>query len=151
STAGRGGSSTPRHRRMRDGSAAKSIGTRSVGSSTRWCRCLGSSGFSSRWGFTVRGRPMRQWLHLTASVTLALAAVTSAPAAAAFPVPIRVDAAKPIGELRPIWRFFGADEPNYAYLKDGKKLLAELGELRPKSVYFRTHNLLTSGDGTPAL
>src|SRR5688500_6802563 len=70
---------------------------------------------------------------------------------APFPVSIRVDASKDRGELRPIWRFFGADEPNYAYMKDGTKLLSELGELRPKSVYFRTHNLLTSGDGTPAL
>jgi xylan 1,4-beta-xylosidase len=68
-----------------------------------------------------------------------------------FPVVLRVDAAQTKGALRPIWRFFGADEPNYAYMKDGKKLLAELGELAPGSVYFRTHNLLTSGDGTPAL
>jgi xylan 1,4-beta-xylosidase len=68
-----------------------------------------------------------------------------------FAVVLRVDAAKTNGELRPIWRFFGADEPNYAYMKDGKKLLAELGELSPKKVYFRTHNLLTTGDGTPAL
>ena len=36
-------------------------------------------------------------------------------------------------------------------MKDGKKLLGELGELRRRQVYFRTHNLLTSGDGTPAL
>jgi hypothetical protein len=36
-------------------------------------------------------------------------------------------------------------------MKDGKKLLAELGELAPRRVYFRAHNLLTSGDGTPAL
>ena len=64
---------------------------------------------------------------------------------------IRVDAARTLGELKPIWRFFGADEPNYAYMKHGKKLLGELGELSPKAVYFRTHNLLTSGDGTPAL
>jgi xylan 1,4-beta-xylosidase len=71
--------------------------------------------------------------------------------AAAFPVTIRVEAAKPLGELAPIWRFFGGDEPNYAYMKDGRKLLRDLGELRPKAVYFRTHNLLTSGDGTPAL
>jgi len=68
-----------------------------------------------------------------------------------FPISIRVDAAKPLGELRPIWRFFGADEPNYAYMKNGKKLLAALGELDPQRVYFRAHNLLTSGDGTPAL
>ena len=68
-----------------------------------------------------------------------------------FPVTIRVEAAQPLGELKPIWRFFGADEPNYAYMTDGKKLIAELGELMPGSVYFRAHNLLTSGDGTPAL
>jgi xylan 1,4-beta-xylosidase len=69
----------------------------------------------------------------------------------AFPVRIHVNAAKPLGELKPIWRFFGADEPNYAYMKDGSKLLRELGELRPGEVFFRTHNLLTTGDGTPAL
>jgi xylan 1,4-beta-xylosidase len=75
------------------------------------------------------------------------------PAVQATPIPIviRVDAARKKGEMRPVWRFFGADEPNFAYMKDGKKLLAELGRLRPGSVYFRTHNLLTSGDGTPAL
>src|SRR5260370_34866 len=68
-----------------------------------------------------------------------------------FPVVIRVDASQTKGEMRPVWRFFGADEPNFAYMKDGKKLIAELGELRPHEVFFRTHNLLTSGDGTPAL
>ncbi|MGZ9271237.1 MAG: GH39 family glycosyl hydrolase [Candidatus Binatia bacterium] len=68
-----------------------------------------------------------------------------------IPTRIRVNAAEKLGELKPIWRFFGADEPNYAYMKDGQKLLRELGELSPKQVYFRTHNLLTSGDGTPAL
>jgi xylan 1,4-beta-xylosidase len=72
-------------------------------------------------------------------------------AAESFPVAIRVNAAKSTGDLKPIWRFFGADEPNYAYMQHGKKLLAELGELAPKRVFFRTHNLLTSGDGTPAL
>src|SRR6266545_4761805 len=69
----------------------------------------------------------------------------------AIPEVIRVNAAKAKGEWKPIWRFFGADEPNYAYLEHGKKLLAELGELAPQKVYFRAHNLLTSGDGTPAL
>jgi xylan 1,4-beta-xylosidase len=68
-----------------------------------------------------------------------------------FPVAIRVDAGKELGPLRRIWRFFGADEPNYAYMTNGKKLLAELGRLSPQQVYFRAHNLLTSGDGTPAL
>ena len=68
-----------------------------------------------------------------------------------FPVHITVDAAHPLGPLRPIWRFFGADEPNYAYMKDGQKLLAELGELKPKEVFFRTHSLLVTGEGTHAL
>ena len=48
-----------------------------------------------------------------------------------FPITIRVDAAKPVGIIKPIWRFFGADEPNYATMKDGKKLLGQIGELRP--------------------
>ena len=68
-----------------------------------------------------------------------------------FAVAIRVHADRPVGEWRPIWRFFGADEPNYATWPDGKKLLGELGQLAPDQIYFRTHNLLTSGDGTPAL
>src|SRR4051794_36129797 len=66
-------------------------------------------------------------------------------------VSIQVDASKTRGELKPIWRFFGADEPNYAYMTNGRKLIGELGELAPKNVFFRAHNLLTSGDGTPAL
>ena len=64
---------------------------------------------------------------------------------------IRVDAAKIKGEMRPVWSFFGYDEPNYTYMKDGKKLLSELAALSPVPVYVRTHNLLTTGDGTAAL
>jgi xylan 1,4-beta-xylosidase len=69
---------------------------------------------------------------------------------AAFPVSMRVDASRALGEMKPIWRFFGADEPNYATMKDGRRLISELGELRPQEVYFRAHNLLCTGDGTPA-
>ena len=69
----------------------------------------------------------------------------------AFDVTIRVDASKGQGPLPQAWRFFGADEPNYATMPNGRKLLAELGALRPGGVFFRTHNLLTSGDGKPAL
>lgn len=69
----------------------------------------------------------------------------------AWPVTIRVDVARPIGAMRPIWRFFGADEPNYATMKDGQKLLADIGALRRGDTFFRTHNLLCTGDGTPAL
>jgi xylan 1,4-beta-xylosidase len=68
-----------------------------------------------------------------------------------FPVAVRIHADDPVGEWKPVWRFFGADEPNYACQPDGRKLLGELGTLGTNKVYFRTHNLLTSGDGTPAL
>ncbi|MBN9384460.1 MAG: beta-xylosidase [Chitinophagaceae bacterium] len=53
--------------------------------------------------------------------------------------------------LPPIWAYFGYDEPNYTYQPDGKKLLSELAALSPVPVYIRCHNLLTSGDGAPAL
>jgi xylan 1,4-beta-xylosidase len=66
-------------------------------------------------------------------------------------VSITVDAGKPIGSMKPIWAWFGYDEPNYTYMKDGQKLLTELSKLSPVPVFVRTHNLLTTGDGTPGL
>lgn len=65
-----------------------------------------------------------------------------------FPVSIQIDATNTKGELHPIWRYFGADEPNYGYMRDGRKLLGELGQLNSGHIFFRTHNLLTSGNGT---
>ncbi|MBX3425302.1 MAG: hypothetical protein KF688_06445 [Pirellulales bacterium] len=89
---------------------------------------------------------------LAPTLLAATLAGSVAPAAGeAFPVAIRVDADESLGPLPPMWRFFGADEPNYATMPHGRKLLGELGELAPQHVYFRAHNLLTSGDGTPAL
>jgi xylan 1,4-beta-xylosidase len=68
------------------------------------------------------------------------------------PVTIQVDLAKKSPEsLKPIWAFFGYDEPNYTYMKDGKKLLSEIAALSPVPVFVRAHNLLTTGDGKPAL
>ena len=87
----------------------------------------------------------------SALVSLALTIAFGARAADSIPVNIHVNAAASQDKLRPIWRFFGADEPNYVYLRNGRKLISELGELRPRQIYFRTHNLLTSGDGIPAL
>lgn len=64
---------------------------------------------------------------------------------------IRVDLNKELGAMKPVWAWFGHDEPNYTYMKDGKKLLSELAALSSTPVYMRVHNLLTTGDGTPAL
>lgn len=55
------------------------------------------------------------------------------------------------GPMYPAWAWFGYDEPNYTYMKDGKKLLSELAALSPVPVYVRAHSLLVTGDGTPAL
>lgn len=60
------------------------------------------------------------------------------------PVSIRVDASQPVGDMKPFWSWFGYDEPNYTTRKDGQKLLTELTQLSPVTVYVRAHNLLTS-------
>ena len=67
------------------------------------------------------------------------------------PAIIRVDLANEKGDMTPIWAWFGYDEPNYTYMKDGKKLLSEIAALSPVPVYVRAHSLLCTGDGTPAL
>ena len=66
-------------------------------------------------------------------------------------ITFEVDVQKKIEPMKPIWAWFGYDEPNYTYMKDGKKLLTELSEMSYTPVNVRVHNLLTTGDGTPAL
>jgi len=43
-------------------------------------------------------------------------------------VAITVDLGKTIGRMDPVWAWLGYDEPNYTYMKDGKKLLSEFAE-----------------------
>lgn len=62
-----------------------------------------------------------------------------------------VDFADKQGEVNHAWRFFGYDEVNYTYMKDGQKLLSDLASISSEPVYVRAHHLLTSGDGTPGL
>lgn len=104
----------------------------------------------------------RRFLKLSAGLAAAQMLPARPPAAeaaltgngaqpAAFPVGIRVDAAHLEGEWKPIWRFFGYDEANYTYMRDGRALLSELGRLGAPQVHVRTHHLLTSGDGKPGL
>jgi xylan 1,4-beta-xylosidase len=90
--------------------------------------------------------PLRLALALTACVL-----VTSSATQTSADVTILVDTTTVKGPLTPIWAWFGNDEPNYAYMKDGQKLLGELAALSPVPVHMRTHNLLTSGDGVAAL
>jgi xylan 1,4-beta-xylosidase len=89
---------------------------------------------------------MSPLLRLTALICLA-----AAPLAAQQPAVIHVHADSPQGEFKPVWNYFGYDEPNYTYMPHGRKLLREISGLGASRAYIRAHNLLTSGDGTPAL
>jgi len=64
---------------------------------------------------------------------------------------IHIDLSKTKEKMKPIYAWFGYDEPNYTYMKDGKKLLSEIAALSPVPVYVRAHSLLVTGDGIPNL
>ena len=66
-------------------------------------------------------------------------------------VAIHVDTTEALGPMSPMWAWFGYDEPNYTYTPNGRKLLSALAAASPVPVFVRTHNLLTTGDGVPAL
>src|SRR2546423_847810 len=65
------------------------------------------------------------------------------------PVSIQVDAAAARGHLKPVYGYFGYDEPNFTYTANGSKLVGELAALAPGPVYIRTHFMLATGDGKP--
>ncbi|SKB44785.1 GH39 family glycosyl hydrolase [Dyadobacter psychrophilus] len=67
------------------------------------------------------------------------------------PVTIEVNLNVEKGSAKPIWAWFGYDEPNYTYMKDGKKLLTEISQLSKIPVYVRAHSMLVTGDGVAAL
>lgn len=74
-----------------------------------------------------------------------------APAFSESPVVIHVYADQKTGPFKPVWTYFGYDEANYTYTPNGRKLIRELSNLSHTPVYIRTHNLLTTGNGVPAL
>ncbi len=66
-------------------------------------------------------------------------------------VEIRVHAGQAAGSFQPVWAYVGHDEPNYTYWPQGRALLAQLAAIEPHGFHDRAHNLLTTGDGIPAL
>src|SRR5271165_3555774 len=108
-----------------------------------------SAKFSNRWRSDDGDRCM-SLLKLPVFFTSIVLMMAGA-ANGATPVVIKVDAGKSEGAYTPVWNYFGADEPNYIYAPNGEKLLRELSALSPAPVYFRTHNLLTTGDGSGSL
>jgi len=79
------------------------------------------------------------------------ACFVSAAAFAQDSVAVHVLASQTSGEFKPLWNYFGYDEPNYTYARNGRKLIRELAALSDTPVHIRTHNLLTTGNGTPSL
>lgn len=94
---------------------------------------------------------MLQKIILPAACIVMLLAGYNLPKPAAPDVIMTIDLDREIAPMKPVWAWFGYDEPNYTYMKDGRKLLTEISELSPVPVYVRAHNLLTTGDGKAAL
>lgn len=63
-------------------------------------------------------------------------------------VTIQVELGTTVGEMTPVWRYFGYDEPNATYLPQGRQLLEDFASLSPVPVYARAHHLLTSDEGS---
>lgn len=78
-------------------------------------------------------------------------ATTQAQTTTQKPVTIEINLNVEKGPAKPIWALFGYDEPNYTYMKDGKKLLTEISQLSKVPVYVRAHSMLVTGDGVAAL
>ncbi len=89
---------------------------------------------------------------MTGCFRFLLALLIAAPwLAAQRPVRIQVDLSQRQGAVQPAWACVGYDEPNYTTSAGGRLLLAQLAALSSTPVCARTHNLLTTGDGKPAL
>ena len=99
---------------------------------------------------TYRSSEKRRHI-LSSVVLLLLTSQFGLPQQASQSVNIQVRLDQPDGQLSPVWNYFGYDEPNYTYAPNGKKLLGELAALNVVPAYIRTHNLLTTGDGSASL
>jgi xylan 1,4-beta-xylosidase len=85
------------------------------------------------------------------ALTLGIFALSSHAAAGELTVNVSVDATAPGAPLERVWAFHGFDELNYVTVPEGSELLAVLAALHTAPVQVRTHFLLNTGDGTPAM
>lgn len=88
---------------------------------------------------------------LTALLGLACPAHAQADAEAPPSVTVSVDATSAGTPLTPVWSFYGYDEVNYTTSDEGRALLGALVSANTAPTYVRSHFLLNTGDGTPAL
>src|SRR5689334_15269327 len=80
-----------------------------------------------------------------------LSSLVCGAALAAPPIPVTVHADRVVGDIRPIWNYFGYDEAGTTLTPEGRDLLTKLNALTDEPIRIRVHHLLTSGDGTLAL
>jgi len=66
-------------------------------------------------------------------------------------VVIRVDTTRPAKALKHVWPYFGFDECNFASSPNAKQLMQTIASANRDPAYIRSHFLLNTGDGTPAL
>lgn len=104
-------------------------------------------------GRQIRAKSMAKFLCQSLILLVTFAALATLCVAQEFgsAVKININLAASDGAFKPFWSYFGYDEPNYTYGTNGQKLLAELAAATFAPVYIRTHNLLTSGDGSASL
>ena len=101
---------------------------------------------------TLLPRTLRSSIMLITTATWLISVPTNAQSgdALADSVVIQVDFTQEKGVMKPIWAWWGYDEPNYTYMKDGQKLLTEIAELSPVPVNVRAHGLLVTDEGPRA-
>ena len=66
-------------------------------------------------------------------------------------VNVSVDATAAGTPLERVWPFYGYDEINYTTAPEGKALLGTIAAAHTAPVHVRSHFLLNTGDGTPAM
>ena len=88
------------------------------------------------------------WTTMSAGL---FALASSARAQAPATVNIAVDATAAGTPLERVWPYFGYDEINYTTVPEGKALLGTLVAANTAPVHVRSHFLLNTGDGIPAL
>jgi xylan 1,4-beta-xylosidase len=100
----------------------------------------------------MTGRGQYKAIGITA---LMASMVTGAPstirAQTVATVNVSVDATAPGTALERVWSYYGYDEANYTTTASGQSLLRTLVAAHTAPVFVRTHFLLNTGDGTPAL
>jgi len=103
----------------------------------------------SVFGLELRASQRVGWtLPVTAGL---LALASSARAQTPATVNVSVDATAAGTPLERVWPFHGYDEINYTTTPEGEALLGTIAAAHTAPVHVRSHFLLNTGDGTPAL